>query len=118
MGPWTRMDPSDVIGVTLGGNRYGWFVQNEFDGLAIDNSFRTGTMSTPGCTAKISNGGKITADNGDTATFGGNAKVSSSGTATGQETYQDHGPARPLTIKSISVAAVICASSTDATIIG
>jgi hypothetical protein len=49
MGTWTRSDPSDVIGMTVGGNRYGWFVQNEFDGLAIDNSERTGLtlMLTP-----------------------------------------------------------------------
>jgi hypothetical protein len=42
LGTWVRSDLSDIIGVTVGGNRYGWFVQNEFDGLAIDNSFRTG----------------------------------------------------------------------------
>ncbi len=35
---WTLSDPSDVIGVTVGGNRYGWFVTNEFPFLAIDNS--------------------------------------------------------------------------------
>jgi hypothetical protein len=76
-------------------------------------------MSTPNCTAKISNGGWITAKNGDTSTFGGNARVSSSGSASGQETYQDHGPTSPLTVKSISVAAVVCGSSgTEATIIG
>jgi hypothetical protein len=119
LGTWIRSDPSDIIGTTVGGNRYGWFVQNEFDGLAIDNTFRTGVMSTPNCTAKISNGGWITAKNGDTSTFGGNARVSSSGSASGQETYQDHGPTSPLTVKSISVAAVVCGSSgTEATIIG
>jgi hypothetical protein len=118
LGTWVRSDPSDSIGTTVGGNRYGWFVQNEFDGLAIDNTFRTGTASTPGCTAKISNGGRITADNGDKATFGGNAKVSSSGNPSGQETYQDHGPVRPLTFKATSVVAVVCASSTQASIIG
>jgi hypothetical protein len=42
MGTWDRSDPSDVIGVTVGGNRYGWFVQNEIPDLAIDNSLRTG----------------------------------------------------------------------------
>lgn len=120
MGTWIRSDPSDIIGTTVGGNRYGWFVQNEFDGLAIDNTFRTGVQSTPGCTAKISNGGWITANNGDTGTFGGNAKVSSSGDPSGQETYQDHGPATNITFKAISVAAVICPSGNpaQATIIG
>jgi hypothetical protein len=42
LGTWVLSDPSDIIGTTVGGNRYGWFVQNEFDGLAIDNSYRTG----------------------------------------------------------------------------
>jgi hypothetical protein len=42
MGTWTRNDPSDIIGVNVGGNRYGWFVNNEFPDLAIDNSERTG----------------------------------------------------------------------------
>jgi hypothetical protein len=41
VGTWTRSDPSDTIGTggTVGGPAYGWFVQNEFDGLAIDNSY-------------------------------------------------------------------------------
>ena len=42
MGTWTRSDASDVTGVTVGGNRYGWFVQNEIQDLAIDDSLRTG----------------------------------------------------------------------------
>jgi hypothetical protein len=48
---WVLSDPSDTIGATgtVGGNGYGWFVQNEFDGLAIDNSYRTGVA--PKCTA-------------------------------------------------------------------
>lgn len=37
---WTLSDPSDVIGSTVGGNRYGWFVTNGFPFLAIDNSAR------------------------------------------------------------------------------
>ncbi len=39
---WTRSDPSDVIGTTVGGNRYGWFATNGFNFLAIDNSMRSG----------------------------------------------------------------------------
>lgn len=38
VGTWTLSDPSDVIGVTVGGNRYGWFVSNEFSFLASDNA--------------------------------------------------------------------------------
>jgi hypothetical protein len=119
LGAWLRSDPSDIIGTTVGGNRYGWFVQNEFGGLAIDNSFRTGATSTPLCSVTITNGGWITADNGDKATFGGNAKVSSGGTASGQEQYQDHGPVRAITVNSINVAAIGCDSNrTSATILG
>ena len=110
IGTWVRSDPTDIIGATVGGNRYGWFVQNEFDGLAIDNSFRTGILSTPGCELKINDGGWIVALNTDQATFGGNAKVSSSGVSTGQQEYQDHGPIQPLNFKAIDVTAVTCSS--------
>ena len=37
---WTLSDPSDVIGTTVGGNRYGWFATNNFPFLAIDNAER------------------------------------------------------------------------------
>lgn len=41
VGSWTLSDPTDIIGSTVGGNRYGWFVGNApvefgFDWLAID----------------------------------------------------------------------------------
>lgn len=35
---WSLSDPTDVIGTTVGGNRYGWFPTNEFPFIAIDNS--------------------------------------------------------------------------------
>ena len=35
---WTLSDLTDLIGVTVGGNRYGYFAANEFSFLAIDNS--------------------------------------------------------------------------------
>jgi hypothetical protein len=111
LGTWVRSDPSDIIGVTVGGNRYGWFVQNEFDGLAIDNSFRTGIVSTPNCELMISDGGWIVAANRDQATFGGNAKVSATGVASGQQEYQDHGPAQVFNFNATTVAAVICSSN-------
>jgi len=37
---WTRSDPSDIIGSTVGGNRYAWLVTNEFPYLALDNASR------------------------------------------------------------------------------
>ena len=38
VGSWTLSDPSDIIGTTVGGNRYGWFVNSDFTFLAIDNA--------------------------------------------------------------------------------
>lgn len=40
LGTWTLSDDSDVIGTTVGGNRYGWFTSQRFDldSLAIDSS--------------------------------------------------------------------------------
>ncbi|MEO6693320.1 MAG: hypothetical protein ABIO44_13325 [Saprospiraceae bacterium] len=38
---WTVSDPSDIIGTTVGGARYGWVLNNEFSLLAIDNSSLT-----------------------------------------------------------------------------
>jgi hypothetical protein len=35
---WTLSDPTDIIGTTVGGNRYGWFVTNGFGTLAFDNA--------------------------------------------------------------------------------
>ena len=35
---WTLSDPTDIIGSTVGGHRYGWFVIQEFPVLAIDNT--------------------------------------------------------------------------------
>jgi parallel beta-helix repeat protein len=46
VGTWTRSDPSDIIGTTVGGNNSGSFDQNEFDGLAIDNSTRSGQCTS------------------------------------------------------------------------
>jgi Mg-chelatase subunit ChlD len=70
--------------------------------------------STAGC--KVTGGGRITAANGDKATFGGNAK----GTGpSGEEEYQDHGPAMDINVHSSSVTAVTCsADRTSASIFG
>ncbi len=61
--------------------------------------------STEGC--KVTYGGRITAANGDKATFGGNAKADG---LKGQEQYQDHGPAADMNMHSIDVLAVVCSA--------
>lgn len=47
---WTLSDPTDVIGSTVGGNRYGWLVTNGFSSLALDNVTRTSAPAAPVCT--------------------------------------------------------------------
>jgi hypothetical protein len=74
-------------------------------------------VSTPGCEVKITNGGWIIANNGDQSSFGGNAKVDAAGNVSGNEEYQDHGPASPMNLKG-NVLAIVCNSSTSATIYG
>ena len=40
LGSWELSDSADIIGEVVGGNRYGWFVIQEFPVLRIDNSAR------------------------------------------------------------------------------
>ena len=61
--------------------------------------------STEGC--KVTYGGRITAANGDKATFGGNAKATG---LMGQEQFQDHGPAVDINVHSIDVQSVLCSA--------
>ncbi len=42
---WTLSDPTDLIGTTVGGNRYGWLVTNGFASLALDNITRSGAVA-------------------------------------------------------------------------
>ena len=37
---WTLSDATDEIDITVAGNRYGWFAQNEFPFLAFDDTER------------------------------------------------------------------------------
>src|SRR5439155_267649 len=61
--------------------------------------------SGAGC--KVTGGGRITTADGDKATFGGNAKGAG---PSGQEEYQDHGPAAAMNLHSIDVLAVVCSA--------
>jgi hypothetical protein len=76
------------------------------------------TNITP-CEITITQGGWILTSAGDKATFGGNAKESSTGADSGQEEYQDHGPAAHMDVHSINVQAITCNSAkTRASIFG
>ena len=104
--------PSDIIATTVGGNRYGWFVINEFPFLAFENSALVGFQdycvlptSTPG--AKVTGGGWIPVPGGK-ATFGLTAQVKNNATPSGNLTYQDHTQNR--TVKSIAITSVVVTS--------
>ncbi len=108
---WTLSDPSDIIGTTVGGNRYGWFAQNEFSaGLAFDNSALVGYQdfcvppaSTEG--AKVTGGGWIAVPGGK-ATFGLTAQVkNNTGNPSGNLTYHDHPQDRA--VKSTSMTSIV-----------
>jgi hypothetical protein len=75
-------------------------------------------VSTPGCEVKITNGGWIIAANGDQASFGGNAQVDAGGNVSGNEEYQDRGPATPFNLHG-NVLVVVCGlDGKSATIFG
>jgi hypothetical protein len=75
--------------------------------------------TTPGCEITITNGGWIIANDGDRANFGGNAKADEEGNVSGQEEYQDKGPAEPFNLHG-DVTVIVCdaTDSTRATIFG
>jgi hypothetical protein len=64
-------------------------------------------VTTPGCEINITNGGWIVARNGDRASFGGNAKADEDGNVTGEEEYQDRGPADPFNLHG-DVMVIVC----------
>jgi hypothetical protein len=68
---------------------------------------KTWVLPASGTGCKITYGGRITTTDGDKATFGGNAKGAA---PSGQEEYQDHGPARAMNVHSIDVQAVVCSA--------
>jgi hypothetical protein len=110
---WTLTDASDIIGTTVGGNRYGWFVFNELPFLAFDNSGLIGVQDycVPLSTddAKITGGGSIDVADG-ISTFGFVGKVAKDGTPGGHLTYQDHG-AGNRNVNSIAITSVTTAGN-------
>ena len=82
---WTLSDPSDVIGVTVGGNRYGWFAQNDFSFLAFDNSRLSVAVGPPTSADQCKKGGweqfntpRTFKNQGDCVSFVQNGKSGSS----------------------------------------
>jgi len=107
---WTLSDPSDMIGTTVGGNRYGWFPTDEFPYLAFDTSMLVGFQDfcqVPPSTAsgKVTGGGWIPWLN-DKGSFGLTVKTDSAGNPSGNLTYQDHG-VLARTVKSSSITSLI-----------
>ena len=119
---WTLSDPTDIIGVAVGGNRYGWFPTDEFPFLAFDTSALIGFQDfcvVPPSTAgtKVTAGGWITTLSGDKGTFGLTAKANATGTPSGNLTYQDHG-LLARTVKSTAVTSVTPTSPNCVQILG
>jgi hypothetical protein len=108
---WTLSDPTDIIGSTVGGNRYGWFPLDEFPSLAFDTSALLGfqdfcviPQSTPG--AKVTGGGWIPWGSSK-ATFGLTAQAKTATTASGNLTYQDHSSLTGRSVKSTAISSVM-----------
>jgi hypothetical protein len=95
---------SDVITAYADTNNNG--IQNPGEPSGAATKAWVLPQSTLGC--KVTGGGRITAANGDKATFGGNA----TGTPSGNQEYQDHGPAADLNVHSAAVLAVVCSGNT------
>ncbi len=66
---WTLSDPTDVIGVTVGGNRYGWFPTIEMPNLAIDDAARTEPTAQPSSKDDCKDGGWQDLGRADGSTF-------------------------------------------------
>jgi hypothetical protein len=91
-------------------------LDGDVDAFVIKITFGA-PASTPRCS--VTNGGQITADNGDRANFGGNARSDAAGDVKGAEDYRDHGPAQPQNVKSIRITALTCTQAgTQASIFG
>jgi hypothetical protein len=115
---WTLTTPTDIIGTTVGGNRYGWFATQEFPFLAFDTSALIGfqdfcPVSPTPAGAKVTAGGWISVLGGK-GTFGLTAKASG---PSGNLTYQDHG-VLSRTVKSTAVTSVTKTSDNCARILG
>jgi len=89
-------------------------------GEPFDTAAKTWTLpvTTPGCEIIVTNGGWIIAANGDRANFGGNAKSDEDSNVSGQEEYQDKGPADPFNLHGEPLVITCGSDGTSATIFG
>jgi hypothetical protein len=62
--------------------------------------------STPGC--KVSAGGRITAANGDRATFSASLRATSETDVRGKVQYVDRGPAERFTLRPLTIETLVC----------
>jgi hypothetical protein len=95
--------------------------ETTYDGVCYRSStaFVTKVAFGPGARCSVTQGGSITANNGDKASFAGTARSDAAGNATGQESYQDQGPAQPQNVSSFQILAVSCSQDrSQATIFG
>jgi hypothetical protein len=65
---WTLSDPTDIIGSTVGGHRYGWFDFQQFPVLAIDNASLL-SVNLAGNTSACKNDGWKDLTRADGSTF-------------------------------------------------
>jgi hypothetical protein len=86
---WTRSDPTDVIGSTVGGNRYGWFVSQEFPFLAFDTTRLQVSAPAPACALGDPATPTPTATSTSTPTATPTSTPSASPTATSTSTPTD-----------------------------
>jgi hypothetical protein len=94
--------------------------QTTFGGIQDGFAAKIGLLpSTASCEVTMNEGGWITAANGDMATFNGVVQTDPQGNPSGHESYNDHGPAQPMAVDSVSILAITCSDDrTTASIFG
>jgi hypothetical protein len=112
VGTWTLSNPADAIS-GVGGNRYGWFVSNEFDELPIDSGERTGITGAMSAA-------DVALDEGDGAGNSAQLKVTLSAPAVGNEKIDfstgDGTAGSPQDFSSSSGTATFEPGATEATV--
>ena len=73
-----------------------------------DAATKDWVLPAPTASCTVSEGGKITAANGDKATFSGNARTSATGAASGQQKYQYHAAAGLIQVRELAILSIVC----------